>query len=64
MTQDKDMKTEKRMDKRAYQHWYYETIRKKNKKDLEYKRSKEEIIKSLTFKVTVSRCPDELVVFL
>jgi hypothetical protein len=52
------------VNRKAYQHWYYENIRKKNKQDVDYKRDKDEVIKSMTFKVVVSRCPNDLVVYL
>lgn len=52
------------IDRKAYQHWYYKNIRKKAKKDSEYKHCKDDIIKSFTFKVVVSRAPSDLILYL
>lgn len=63
-----------RMDKKAYQQWYYENVRKTRqqpskrkvykRKDSEFNKKKADIVDELTFKVVFNRNPDELVLTL
>ncbi len=71
--ENKDGETySQKMEKKAYQQWYYENIRKNNKKpkriykrkDTAYNKEKPNILDSFDFKITFNRNPNDLTLML